>query len=57
VAYAESGRFAEALQASERAAAQAREAGNKELAALIENRLKHYREGRSNHPTSKGPGP
>jgi len=54
MAYSEAGRFNEAVQASERGAARARAAGNNEQAALIESRLKHYREGRPYHAILKG---
>jgi len=54
--YSEAGRFAEAVQASERGAALARAAANQEQAALIESRLKHYREGRAYHAIPEGAG-
>jgi tetratricopeptide (TPR) repeat protein len=57
VAYSEAGRFKEAVQVTERAAAQARQLGNQELAARIESRLKHYRAGRAYHTIPKGPEP
>ena len=57
VAYSESGRFDEAVQASERGATLARAAGDEDLAALIESRLKHYREGRPYHAISQAAGP
>jgi len=57
VAYSESGRFNDAVQASQRAAALARAAGNTKLAARIESRLEHYREGRPYHTISKATRP
>jgi len=57
VAYSEAGQFDEAVQASEQGAALARAAGNNEQAALIESRLKLYREGRPYHAISEGAGP
>lgn len=45
VAYSEAGRFADALDATQRAVAAARAVDNESLALKIEGRLKHYQQG------------
>jgi hypothetical protein len=49
VAYSEAGRFAEAIQATERAVARALAAGNTNLATQLQSRLEHFRAGRAFH--------
>jgi len=56
VAYSEAGRFAEAVQATERGAASALAAGDRKLAAQIQSRLEHYRASRAYHAISEGSG-
>jgi Flp pilus assembly protein TadD len=57
VAYSEAGRFGEAVRAGEQAVDRARAVGNQEIGDIIEERLKHYREGRPYRATLQKNGP